>query len=263
MTSSRRMAMNAAARGASFLRRSLPVGVSFGLWAAAQAAAQTQPGWTFAVSPYVWTAGLDGHVGIKTVETNVDLGFTDILSHLRFGVMAAAEARKGSLVLGIDGLYVSLRGSKVFGVRNASAEVTLDQRETIVQPTVGYSFNGAVWGVDALVGARYWNLSTDLGIDPTRLQDRMRSGTVDWLDATGGLRVRIQPMSNLHFVVAGDGGGGGSRSTWAAASTVSLDLSKRYNVLTGFRYLTVDYDRNSFLFDTHMDGWLLAVNFFF
>jgi hypothetical protein len=211
----------------------------------------------------VWTAGLDGQVGIKTVETSVDLGFTDILRHLRFGVMASAEARNGPFVIGLDGIYVSLSGSKTIGIRNASANVTLDQRETIVQPTAGYSFNGTVWSVDALVGARYWNLSTDLGVDPTRLQDRMRSGTVDWVDATGGVRVRVQPMSNLHFSVASDAGGGGSRSTWAAAGTVSLDLSKRYNVLTGYRYLAVDYDRNSFLFDTHMDGWLLAVNFHF
>jgi len=258
----------AAVRGASLLRRSLPV-ASLGLGAAVQAGAQqpaartTPPGWTFVVTPYAWMAGLDGQVGIRSVETSVDLGFGDILRHLRFGAMGTVEAHSGPLVLGLDGIYVSMRDSKAFAVRVVAGEVILDQRETILQPTVGYSYDGGVWGLDALVGARYWNLSTDLGINPARLQDRMRSGGVDWLDATGGLRVRFRAMSNLHFSVAGDAGGGGSRNTWQALGNASLDLSKRYNIMAGYRYLAVDYDRDNFLFDTHMNGFLLAANFHF
>lgn len=243
--------------------------ISLGLAATLRADGQTptpqptSPGWTFVVTPYVWAAGLSGDVGIRNVQTDVDLGFGDILDHLRFGLMASGEAHHGPLVLGLDGIYVSLRDSKAFAVRGASGDVTLDLRETILQPTVGYSYDRGVWGFDALLGARYWNLSADLGIDPARLQDRTRSGTVDWLDATGGMRVRLRVKSNFHVSVAGDAGGGGSSSTWQLLGNASLDLSKRYNVLLGYRYLAVDYDRDDFLFDTHMNGFVVAFNFHF
>ena len=255
------------ALGSSLLRGSL-LGACLALGATLHgqtppAAGPTPAGWTFVVTPYAWMTGLTGDVGIRNLETSVDLGFGDIIHHLRFGAMASGEAHNGPLVLGLDGIYVSMRDSKVFGVRLVSGEISLDQRETILQPTVGYSYDGGVWGVDALVGARYWNLSTSLGINPARLQDRTRSGTVDWLDATGGLRVRLRAMSNLHFSVAGDGGGGGSRNSWQVLGNASLDLSKRYNVLVGYRYLTVDYNRDDFLFDTHMNGFVLAANFHF
>lgn len=228
--------------------------------ATAVSAQVTQPqGWTFVVTPYGWLAGLDGQVGIRTVTTNVDLGFTDIAPHLRFGAMGTFEARKGPIVFATDVMYISVGGAKAFAIRGGSGEITFDQRETILQPMVGYAFGGQRWSVDALAGARYWNLSADLGIDPTRLSSHTRSGTVDWLDATGGLRARVTPKKGIHITAEGDGGGGGSRSSWQAVGIVSADLSRHWGAMTGYRYLTVDYDRNGFLMNTHMDGWVLGV----
>ncbi len=240
------------------------VAVGLGCFAATHAAAQSPaPAWTFVVTPYVWTSGLTGNIGFNNIETNVNLGFSDILHHLNFGLMASGEARHGPYILGLDGLYISVGDSKVVGIRNASAEVSLDQHETILQPTVGYAFDRTAWSVDAILGARYWRLSTDLGIDPARLQDRTRSGTKSWIDGTIGARLRLRPMSNLHVDLAGDGGGGSSRNSWGAAGNVGLDLSKRYNITAGYRYLSVDYDREGYLFDTHMDGFVLAAKFNF
>jgi hypothetical protein len=240
------------------------VAVGLGLFAAATAAAQTSsPGWTFVVTPYVWTSGLDGTIGFNNIETKVDLGFSDIVKHLNFALMAAGEARHGPYLMGLDGIYISVGDEKVVGIRNASATVSLDQHETILHPMVGYAFDRSVWSVDAIVGARYWRLSTDLGIDPARLQDRTRSGTKSWIDGTIGARVRLRPMSNLHVDLTGDGGGGGSRNSWAGAGSVGLDLSKRYNIAAGYRYLSVDYDNDGYLFDTQMKGFVLAFSFNF
>jgi hypothetical protein len=188
------------------------------------------------------------------------LGFADIARHLRFGAMATFEARKGPMLFATDVMYISVGGAKAFDFRGASGQVTFDQRETIVQPMVGYTFTGSTWSVDVLAGARYWNLSAGLGIDPARLDSRTKSGTVDWLDATGGLRARFTPAKAVHITAEGDGGGGGSRGSWQAVGIVSVDLSKHYSAMTGYRYLTVDYDRSGFLMNTHMDGWLLGVN---
>jgi len=174
--------------------------------------------------------------------------------------MAAVVARHGSIVLGADAIYVSLSGSKAFASHGASGDVTLDQRETILQPMIGYNIEGEIWSVDALAGARYWNLSSALGVDPARRDSRSRSGTKDWLDATAGLRARVALADFLVVSVEGDGGAGGSRNSWQAAGAVSLELSQRYSVMGGYRYLAVDYEREGFLFDTQMNGWVLGVN---
>jgi predicted porin len=93
-----------------------------------------------------------------------------------------------------------------------------------------------------------------------RLESRSRSGTVDWLDATGGLRVRLNPLSYVHIIAESDGGGGGSHSTWQAVGNVTYDFSKHYSAVAGYRYLDVNYDRSGFLFDTHTNGWLIGLN---
>jgi hypothetical protein len=257
----RSASINGSSRAQTCLRRCAR-GFAVVLIAATATGGQTTrpQGWTFVVTPYGWLAGLDGQLGIRTVMTNVDLSFADIAPHLRFGAMGTFEARKGPIVFATDVMYISLGGAKAFAFRGGSGEISFGQRETILQPVVGYGFGGQSWSVDVLAGARYWNLSADLGIDPTRLSSVTRSGTVDWLDATGGLRARVTPKKGIHLTAEGDGGGGGSRSSWQAVGIVGADLSRHWGAMAGYRYLTVDYDRSGFLMNTHMDGWLLGVS---
>jgi len=225
------------------------------------AAERTPPSWTVNATPYGWLAGLSGQVGFNDAVADIDLGFGEIARHLRFAGMAAVNGRNGSFLVGADAIYVSLSGGKAFAVRGASGEVTLDQRETILHPTIGYTFGTTSWGVDALAGLRYWNLSTALGLDPARLEARSRSGTIDWLDGTAGVRGRVTVARRIHVTAEGDGGGGGSRRSWQAAGAVNYDLSQRSNLVAGYRYLSVDFESNRFLFDTHMNGVVLGVNF--
>src|SRR6476646_7969613 len=99
-------------------RLTLPVSlaVSLAVTAAATGVAQTPQSWTFDVKPYGWMAGLGGQVGVKSVVTEVDLRFSDIVRHLRFGAMSSFDARKGPFVLGADVMYMSLGGSTAFAV---------------------------------------------------------------------------------------------------------------------------------------------------
>ena len=260
MTTARTTAAGIVARVGACLARSA-LGLSLGLVAAATSAAQASPqSWKFGATPYVWTSGLDGQVGFNNVVSDVDLGFADIMGALQFGAMARLEARNGPIVLGADAIYVSVGDSKAFAVRGAAGNITIAQRETIVQPMAGYGFTVHGWGVDALVGARYWNLRTEFGLDPARRAPRSRSGTKDWLDALGGLRASYTPRTKLHVVAEGDAGGGGSRNTWQAVGTVSYEVAKHYSVLGAYRYLAVDYDHAGYLFDTHMSGLVFGVN---
>jgi hypothetical protein len=54
----------------------------------------TEEGWTFAVAPYGWAAGLTGSVGAFGLPpVDVDFTFREIFDHLDFAGMAIGEAR--------------------------------------------------------------------------------------------------------------------------------------------------------------------------
>lgn len=72
-------------------------------------------GWTFAIAPYLWAAGLEGTIAqFGAPPIDVDLSFGDIFDHLKFGGMVVTEARYGRFGLFGDLIYVKL-GADVDG----------------------------------------------------------------------------------------------------------------------------------------------------
>ena len=53
-------------------------------------------------------AGLNGTVGARGFDTNINASVSDVLSHLEFGAMGIVAAHKGAWVIGGDVLYVEL-----------------------------------------------------------------------------------------------------------------------------------------------------------
>ena len=62
-------------------------------------------GWTISVVPYLWTLSLDGEVGVKGVEADVDVSFGDILKDLDAAFMLDFIVHKGRFGLFINPLY--------------------------------------------------------------------------------------------------------------------------------------------------------------
>jgi len=214
----------------------------------------------FGVTPYVWLTGLAGDVGVRRLQSDVDLAPWEVVKHLQFGFMANAEARKGPYGLGLDGIYAKLGGAKALAVRGDTGGLDLTQHMTILSPTGGYTIGDSTWSVDFLVGMRYWNLSTSLDVDFPRLSNE-RSGSRQWVDATGGARASWMPYDKLHLVAAADGGGGGSKDTWQALGSVAYDAWSKWRLGLAYRVLGVNYDRNNFLFDTRLKGFVVGATY--
>jgi hypothetical protein len=227
---------------------------------AARAQVLTDDRWHFAVTPYAWITGLTGDLGVRRLQSSVDLAPWEIVKHLQFGLMANAQARKGPYGLGLDAIYAKLGGAKALAVRGDTGGLDLTQHMTILQPTGGYTIGDSTWSVDFLVGMRYWNLSTSLDVDFPRLSNE-RSGSRQWVDATGGARVSWVPLDRLHLTAAADGGGGGSRSTWQALGSVGYDAWSKWRLGLAYRVLSVDYDRDNFLFDTRLKGFVVGATY--
>jgi len=74
--------------------------LSSGMLASAQSG--TGGDWQVSVSPYLWFPGIHGTVGAFDRDASVSATPIDLLSHLRFGLMGAADARWERLVLSLD-----------------------------------------------------------------------------------------------------------------------------------------------------------------
>jgi hypothetical protein len=218
--------------------------------------------WRFTVTPYAWLTALSGQIGVRRVATSVDLSAIEVLRMLRFGAMATGEARHGPWLILADGIYASLRNGTAIAFRGDTGTFTYSQKEVIVQPSAGYTFGDDSWSIDALLGARYWYLGAGLAVDAARLPTTAeRSDSRQWVDATGGARLRWRPDPSIQLVVAADAGGGGSRSTWQAYGSAEADAWHKVTIGVAYRVLAVDYDRQNFLFDTRTSGVIFGAKF--
>jgi hypothetical protein len=217
--------------------------------------------WQYEFTPYLFLTGLNGDVGVRRLVADVDLSSSDVLDMLKFGVMGSVLARKSRWVIGFDGIYASLGDGKAIAILGDTGSLDFSVKETILQPVTGYTIGDSTWSVDFLGGVRYWNLSPKLDVDRTRRPSNERSGTKQWVDATGGVRFGWVPYQKVHFVAAADGGAGGAHSTWQVYSTLGYDVWRKWSISAGYRVLAVDYNKDDFVFDTRMKGALIAFTY--
>ena len=215
----------------------------------------------YSITPYGWLSGLSGTIGLGRVSSNVDLSAADVLKSLKFGIMGTAEVHRGAWLLSADGIYASLGDARTFAIRGDTGGLDLTQHETIIQPMGGYTLGNDVASIDLLAGARYWNLSTTVDVDRAMRPSNERKMSQQWLDAIGGVRVRVVPYDKVRLVAAADAGGGGSRDTWQVYSSVGYDAWSRVTLGLAYRVLAVNYDQNDFLFDTRTKGFVVNATF--
>jgi len=217
----------------------------------------------YSITPYVWFAGFDGQAGARNIATNVN-NFGDVSGATRTGGGGYAEGRVKSYVMGLDASYFSVGNARTVTVVGIDNAFRLTFKQTVVQPSAGYTFGGDLWAVDLLAGIRYWSVGSDFDVDPLLIRvSNEGGGTRSWVDGVGGLRVNWVPFGVVRFILGGDGGGGGAKSTWQAYATLGLDVSSWCVVNLSYRGLGVNYDHHDFLYDVNTQGVTLAATFHF
>src|SRR5215211_100730 len=79
---------------------------------------ESQP-WQFTIAAPGWMAGLDGTIGIRGVNADIDIGFDQILQHLDMIFAMRAEARKGPFGIYGELIYIGLSdGAQINGLVN-------------------------------------------------------------------------------------------------------------------------------------------------
>jgi hypothetical protein len=271
-------------RNISMLNRILMVAVVAVLFAAAGTSgsraqqpmglgqqASAPPGWTFDVAPYVWFANINTDLSFNlppalggTVTASPSIGFGDLLSHLNFALMGAADAQYDRFSVVTDFMYMNLAGTPTqfkevnfpnhpaipveAGINSSQG---LDLNATIWTLAGGYTLAQGGWGnFDMIAGFRLLAINTriDYSLGLTITGPRGNGATFggigsvsssgDIWNGIGGFRGRVRVgNAGLFIPYYFDIGAGGSNLTWQISSGLGyhagpVDLSLTYRYLS-------------------------------
>lgn len=202
-------------------------------------------GWAFDIMPYVWFATINTTVNLNlpptlggTVSADSSVGFGELVPHLHFGAMVAADAQYDRFSLLTDIMYLSLGGtaSHIRSVNfpnhplipissTVEASAGMNLQSTIWTLAGGYTVLQGDWGnFDVIAGFRYFPMSTrinySLGLTITGPRGNGAtfggigsvSGNADIWNGIGGFRGRIRNTA-LFIPYYFDIGAGGSNLT--------------------------------------------------
>jgi hypothetical protein len=216
--------------------------------------------WRFSVTPYLWFPGVHGTLGALDRNVNFRASAIDLLSHFRFGLMAAAEARLDRLVLPLDVFWVRLADSRALPFPNLGA-TTADVKAGVfvLTPKVGYRFvDEERIKLDALTGFRYWHLGQNLKFSPSNLNLGL-SRSQNWVDPLVGARIEVPLSGKLAVNLTSDVGGWGvgSQLDYQVAGLLGYKIKENVALQAGYRYLVVNYSAGgakALLFDVALSG---------
>lgn len=232
--------------------------------AGAGASEQDESGWEFAVTPYLWMAGTSGEVQLAEGESvEVDTSFIEVLGDLKFAMMLGMEARRDHFVLLGDIIYLSL-GMEGEGP-NGFVDATVDPKMFIGTFLGGYRVvdEGPMF-VDILVGARVSSLDIAVELEgPLNTFERERSKTS--IAPVLGARLRAPLGEDWGVAVYGDVGGFGLSAdlSWQLMGTVQYDVSRNWRLAAGYRYVSIQKDKNDFDVDLALSGPIMTFSYLF
>ncbi len=226
-----------------------------------------ESGWTFAVAPYLWMAGMEGSIAqFGAPAVDVDASFADILDNFDIGAMAVAEARNGRFGIAFDFQYVKLSADAEtrFGALADGIEVTSETLTALIAGEYRVVENAGA-SVDLMAGARIWSVDTDIDPQGGPGDPLFFSDGDTWVDPIVGVRARMDMNEKFYATGWGmvGGYGIGSDITWDVMAAVGYEVTDRVAIIGGYRALGVDYSDDDFLFDVVQHGPILGARIAF
>jgi hypothetical protein len=227
--------------------------------------------WSGLAVGYLWMANITGSQTVKDTETDLDVGFGDVLDVLDFAAQGRVEAIKDNRWgFFIDGTYLKLGPE----VKQGPVHLRVGYKYWLWE--LGGLYRAATWATkhghgafDLLLGGRYTSMDVDLDFRNLPLPDV--SGSRDWTDLIAGARVAIDLPHDWSVSLRGDLGGfgiGGS-SNLSAQSILAARwrFAPAWEAVIGYRALYQDYENGhgatKFAYDATTHGPVLGVSYRF
>lgn len=203
---------------------------------------QQGSGWSFALTPYLWFAGIEGDQSVDGLEGDQGTSVSDAVSDLDFAPGLRVEMTSGQFGFLIDGTLVDLsdkdsqKGSRV----DVDSEIILVDAMMLMRLTQSESVDIAL-----TAGGRYTHADAKVKVrGGSRASD-----SEDWFDPTIGARIRGPLTNGIDFVLRGDYGGfnigSGDDLSWQVVGELLYDLGGGSRLGIGYRHLVQEYESQS------------------
>ncbi|MCB9898027.1 MAG: hypothetical protein H6825_08490 [Planctomycetes bacterium] len=213
--------------------------------------------WEFAVTPYLWVAGIDGDVKANGTSAGADEGPFSALGDAELGFVANGEVRYGDQGGWVEvfGQQIEDEHSHTGGGAASDTEIEQGYFEAAYAHQIGDDET-----FDAYGGLRRWHVDTTVDLDggPSTSQDE------SWVDPFVGVRKRWRLDDAWGLSARTDVGGFnlGDASDFTAQAMAQAErrIDEHTTWVIGYRVLSVDYDKgSSFEHDVITHGVLTGV----
>lgn len=219
-------------------------------------------GWTFNGGPYLWGAGIRGHVGHRSTGTQfIKSDFSDIARTVDMSVMLMGEARRGPYSVLADLMYIDTdTRSRLPG------GILANKLEVESKTASGFLGGGyTVWGdadrrLDVAGGMRVWYSSTTLTFHGGPAGGRSGFDSATWADAMAGLRGHYALNERFWLSSWGMAGAGQSKQDWDLAALAGWEFWPGFSAVAGYRAMGVNYRHDGFVYDIVQKGPLLGIS---
>ena len=236
------------------------------------AASTVDNDWKFALSPYLWFAGLKGDIATISPlpPVSVNISPSDAFKDTQVGLMLALDMRKGRHGAFADLVYTDVQSDTELVPAPINLTMKSTSKTTIFSLAYEYEIYRAGQAHAAvLAGGRYWSVDTKLEFGGGL---GVLAGTViqhqeSWVDPAIGVQGRAPLTNESKFYVQGGfsmgGFGMGSDSFYDVHAALGYQFNKAIGAGIGYRLFDVDYEKDAFLYDVKQQGWLLGLTWTF
>ena len=234
------------------------------VWANAALAQDERPppspsDWQFEVTGYLFASAMEGDTGIRNIDAEVDVDFSDLVDKIELGAMAFLAGKNDTWSFLVDGAYVSIvdDSSNAHAVGNTALTTNLEVelKQAWVEGFVGRRIFAnpdakRPYRVDAIAGFRYMNIQGEISAQAALLGATLaaqREREVDWIDPLIGIRAEWQVADRFRLLGWADYGGFGvgSDSTWQIVVGGNYAVTERVSIYGLYRALAFDFEEGS------------------
>ncbi|RWE74772.1 hypothetical protein [Mesorhizobium sp.] len=234
---------------------------------AADIAKQQDDGWTFTVAPYLWASGIKGESGLFGFSPqDVDVSFSDVLHHLKFGFMGLTEARNGPFTISTDIVYAKLDAN--VGTPKGILASNIDATVSTFMGTAlgGYSvYYQDGTNFDLVAGARLWSVDNSFDFHGGVLDGRSASDGDTWVDPVVGAKFKADVGNGIYLAGWGlvGGFGAGSKSMWDVMGGAGYQFNDKMSMFVGYRAVHDNYSHDGFVNKLTQQGPILGLTYQF
>src|SRR5947208_1786138 len=243
---------------------------------------QSEP-WQFTIAAPGWLASLNGTIGIRGINADIDVPVDEVLQHLDMIFAMRAEAQKGPFGIYGEVIYIGLSdGAQINGLINnihenrpdipigplggrirqeiaQRVEQFIELKKTELRARVDALVERGLdrrAAVERVVNEAKARIANQLAVRLNKRLSQTLSRDDYWFDPYVGLRARYNFNRTYYTAVRGEigGFGVGADLMWEVETVVGINLTRSIFTEIGYRALGGNYENNGFRFDAVMHG---------